>query len=223
LFGVVVVVAMVWWIASSGDDADDHIPQVTGAVESEAEPIQDSVVEASRPDFDFVLQGDPIVVTTDIAVQSIENLDAAEPVFNEPEAGDIETSAAVLDSTLDRQVTETQGQLDETSGPIENDIRVERSQDGDVTYITVNANGFDEVEATFLDDCWLEVEDGNGDSIYGDLNKSGEVLRIYGVAPFQLLIGRASALNLTFNGDVVDLARFASTDETAKVTLTRQR
>jgi len=197
------MVGLVWWIVSSGEEAEVEIPQVTS--QTDPEPLPKTIDEVNQNDFGFVLQKD------------------AEE-FNEEGSGvDSASASGPVEFELPETNVEYQNQMNTGSGPIPDNITIERHRDGGIHYITVDANGFDEVEATFLEDCWLEVEDGNGDSIYGDLNKSGDVLRIYGVEPFKLLIGRATAVTLTFNGDDIDLAGYTAADETAKITLTRQR
>lgn len=202
LFGVVIMVGMVWWIVSSGEETEVEIPQVTS--QADPEPVPKTIDEVNRNDIGFVLQ---------------QNETAEIIEFNDEGSGGDAVSASE-NSAVEFELPETSVESYEPLDP--SNISIERHRDGGIHYIIVDANGFDEVEATFLEDCWLEVEDGNGDPIYGDLNKSGDVLRIYGVAPFKLLIGRATAVTLTFNGDDIDLAGYTAADETAKITLTRQ-
>jgi cytoskeleton protein RodZ len=73
----------------------------------------------------------------------------------------------------------------------------------------------------FSGNCWLEVEDAEGVAIYKDLNRNGDALRITGAAPFSILLGKAPAARLQFNGNTVDIERYTTADDTAKVRLTR--
>ena len=74
-------------------------------------------------------------------------------------------------------------------------------------------------EMCIRDRCWVEVEDGEGYSIYGDLNGEKEILNIYGIAPFKVLLGRAAAVNMSFNGEDIDLLEYADSDQIAEVKL----
>ncbi len=97
------------------------------------------------------------------------------------------------------------------------DVTIERIADDAYQYITVDANGFGQLEFVLTGECWIEVEDGDGDSIYGDLNREHDILTVYGVAPFKILLGRASAVALRFNGKEIDVAKYTTSDQTAKL------
>jgi len=94
-----------------------------------------------------------------------------------------------------------------------------RVTEGGQEIVTISAGGDDELYFEFSDDCWLEVEDADGVAIYGDLNRRGDALRITGAAPFAILLGKAPVVNLKFNGSAVDVARYTSNDDTAKLRL----
>ena len=100
-------------------------------------------------------------------------------------------------------------------------ITVENLDQGRGSLITVTAEGNDKLEFVFSDECWVEVTDATGESIYGDLNRTGSSLVIYGTAPFDVLFGKATAVQLAFNGEPVSLSEHTSADLTAKVKLGR--
>jgi cytoskeleton protein RodZ len=100
-------------------------------------------------------------------------------------------------------------------------ITVENLGQGRGSLITVTAEGNDKLEFSFSDECWVEVTDATGESIYGDLNRTGSSLVIYGTAPFDVLFGKATAVQLAFNGEPVSLSEHTSADLTAKVKLGR--
>ncbi|MCZ6890632.1 MAG: DUF4115 domain-containing protein, partial [Gammaproteobacteria bacterium] len=58
---------------------------------------------------------------------------------------------------------------------------------------------------SFSDDCWVEVKDSSGRSIYSDLNRSGQVLELAGEAPFRILLGYAPGVRLEYDGEPVAL------------------
>ena len=69
--------------------------------------------------------------------------------------------------------------------------------------IRVSAGGDDHLQFVFTDECWLEVTDAAGELVYGDLNHDQDILDLYGVAPFKILVGKVSAVTVTFNDRAV--------------------
>ena len=131
--------------------------------------------------------------------------------------------------------------LDQDDGlatPTENTIEVEdqvaeqlvasavQIQRGQVTIngleiTTISAGGEDELFFQFSDNCWVEIVDAKGVEIYADLNREGDALRVSGVAPYSILLGKGPSVSLQFNGETVDVGRYTSSDDTAKLRLGR--
>ena len=84
-------------------------------------------------------------------------------------------------------------------------------------FINVTAGGDAELHFTFADECWVEVEDADGDAIFGDLGRQGDDLRVLGKAPFDVLFGNAPAVTMAFNGESVNLSQSTKSDNTAKL------
>lgn len=59
------------------------------------------------------------------------------------------------------------------------------------------------LELELSDDSWIEIESADGQRLEFDLLRSGESRQYTGLAPFKLLLGRASAVSLTFDGQPV--------------------
>ena len=59
---------------------------------------------------------------------------------------------------------------------------------------------------SFGEDCWVEVQDGNGELIYGDLSRAGYTLEVSGIPPLRVLLGYAHGVSLMHNGSRVALA-----------------
>ena len=86
---------------------------------------------------------------------------------------------------------------------------------------TISAGGEDELFFQFSDNCWVEIVDAKGVEIYADLNREGDALRVSGVAPYSILLGKGPSVSLQFNGETVDVGRYTSSDDTAKLRLGR--
>lgn len=54
-------------------------------------------------------------------------------------------------------------------------------------------------------DSWVEIVDGTGERIEMDLLRAGTRRSYDGTPPYRLLLGRASSIELSFNGEPVDL------------------
>ena len=97
-------------------------------------------------------------------------------------------------------------------------ILLTRTADG--RGIRVDAGGDDHLHFTFIEDCWVEVRDGDDVSVFQDIAQDGEVLDLFGRAPFRILLGYAPAVELTYNGSRVALRPFTRND-VASLTLGR--
>ena len=70
----------------------------------------------------------------------------------------------------------------------------------------ITSDGNDRLKFAFTDDCWVEIKDAQGTSIYSDLSKSGDALELVGRPPFHILLGNAPAVTLAFNDERVALS-----------------
>ncbi len=61
-------------------------------------------------------------------------------------------------------------------------------------------------------DSWVEISDAGGRELEMDLLRGGSQKNYQGKAPFRILIGRASAVKLSLNGEMVDMVPFTHDD-----------
>ena len=99
-------------------------------------------------------------------------------------------------------------------------VEIRRENRGDGRQIRVDAGGSDELKATLVGECWIEVADSQNELIYGDLNRAGDVLILNGRAPLTVLLGNAPMASLEFNGRAIDLDSATTRDAIARLTLT---
>lgn len=71
----------------------------------------------------------------------------------------------------------------------------------------------------FKNDCWLEVTDATGKTLFSGLQRKNGNLNLSGTAPYKLTIGAPSAVEIQFQGKPVDLSRFIRTSQIARFTL----
>lgn len=70
-------------------------------------------------------------------------------------------------------------------------------------------------------DSWVEITDANGQQLEMDLLRGGSEKGYHGKPPFRILLGRASAIRLSVDGEPVDLTGYSS-DDVAQLTWPQQ-
>ncbi len=71
----------------------------------------------------------------------------------------------------------------------------------------------------FNNRCWLEVSDATGKKLFSGMHSNGGKLMFSGRAPYQLSIGAPAAVQVKFQGEVVDLSSFIRNNRVAHLTL----
>ena len=67
-------------------------------------------------------------------------------------------------------------------------------------------SGFQTLQVSTSADTWVEIQDAQGLQIEMDLIRAGESRKYSGKSPFRVLLGRASAVEVRLDGQLVDLA-----------------
>ena len=74
------------------------------------------------------------------------------------------------------------------------------------------------ISLSFTGDCWVRVQDASGKVLALGIKSAGTNLQLSGQAPYNLTLGKASAVQLTYNGNAIDLSGY-SDERAAKLTL----
>jgi cytoskeleton protein RodZ len=70
----------------------------------------------------------------------------------------------------------------------------------------------DELSFSFRDESWLEVSDSRGDVLATELQPAGSKLKLVGLAPFDVKLGNAPAVDVSLNGKKVDVIPLMGTN-----------
>jgi len=222
LVGLVIIVALVWFLSGSPEDEPIVVGNPTDTTQSQAsaaiDPYSDQASDAAA-----------VVFSDGRTSEDSEALDGAavdDEIDSRLDLNDQQTSADIQGSVTTLPLTRTDEQSIRDNTPAVNEvtpsaatpitgkqISIERL-DG---VVRVTAGGEQELRFLFSDDCWVEIEDGQGDSIYGDLNRAGDELVVRGIAPFEVLFGKAPAVTLEYNGEPIDLGPHTTSVDTAKL------
>ncbi|SEC01269.1 RodZ domain-containing protein [Pseudomonas anguilliseptica] len=74
------------------------------------------------------------------------------------------------------------------------------------------------VSLNFTADCWTQLTDANGKVLFSALKRKGDSLQLVGKGPLELRLGYARGVQVSLNGNPVDVAPFIS-GETARLKL----
>lgn len=81
------------------------------------------------------------------------------------------------------------------------------------------AVGGDTLRVTFTDNSWLEVRDASGEVLFSGVKQMGETLQLTTLSSFDIAIGNAAAVKLSYNSAPVDLTPHTSNGNAAKLQL----
>ncbi len=79
-------------------------------------------------------------------------------------------------------------------------------------------SGDPEIRLSFTGESWVEVRDARGGIVFSDLSRPGMERVVHGQPPFQVTVGRASGVSMTYNSRSIDLAPYTQA-EVARLTL----
>lgn len=66
------------------------------------------------------------------------------------------------------------------------------------------------VAMTFSGDCWIQVQDANGKTLWTGVKTSGQTLQLEGQAPYKFVLGAPEVVSLSISGEPVDLSRYTA-------------
>ena len=213
LLAVILVASFVWWL-SSGDKGPPPVSE-----------IDSSPVLTQTPVAELPKRVDPEALSKAGDEKAASEAAAAAAREEEDVTGNgLPATSETNPPTMASDTDVTEPAENAVQGAIQKatDVIITSRQDGDKQSIIVRAGaGNDTMAFSFSDSCWVQITDGRNQEIYANLNHTGDDLTVYGKAPFVVLLGKAPAVNMTWQGKQVDLSRFTSRDQTAKIRTAR--
>ena len=226
---LLLLLMLVLWFFTLGDDdresrlAGDHLAEPPVLVDDqETVPPEESFPEG------FQLESSDSPSSPVSQVREDESLVADEPVQEISVRQEDEESGS--EGTEIRVEAESEAAINEADAEIKplqqseaerlaalKDLALARVMERDVEYIILRAGGEDELEFGFAEECWVEITDGDGALIYKSLNKQGDVLKVFGVPPFNILLGNGHAVTIKHQGQDVKFSSKVRNDLTARV------
>ncbi|PJE87709.1 cytoskeleton protein RodZ [Yersinia mollaretii] len=177
--------------------------------------------------------GQPVPLTDDNS-DPAASPDAQAPVVNSQTASTpaasgtapVTNSAAPADTANSRVETTTQGTapaesvvVSPSQAPLP-DVSTAQSPlptaDAGVNGAATSAGS---LVMNFTTDCWLQVVDASGKTLFSGIQKGGATLNLSGKSPYKLTIGAPGALTITYQGNPVDLTKFIKANRVARLTV----
>ena len=152
-----------------------------------------------------------------VTEESIREAATEQSISGQSISGQSTSEQSTSEQSTSEQSTSEQDSLGVVA--VADSVKFERTTDGARSFVTVDASGFDQLELSFRDECWVEIADNQFGLIYNDLNQVNDVLTIYGTAPFEVLLGKATGVEMIYNGRPFELEPFINRDRTAKLTV----
>ncbi|WP_298439786.1 RodZ domain-containing protein [uncultured Ferrimonas sp.] len=187
------LLALAWWFYNSQSEAPQALQLPTPA--SLAQPAAPAPVRAA---------------TTNNAISPLGSLASDGDATEQP------TDTVVEDRDANADDTTTAGNAAGSDDNVEPDS----------TKVTALSDAADEVAilpaltVTLSADCWMLVQDADGNKLIEGLKQAGFSQSVVGTAPYKLRLGAPEAVSLSFDGKAIDLSSF-SAGKVARLTVPR--
>ena len=181
------------------DRAQRHLGWVFGGIVAAVLVATAAVLWTVAPSLDWSLpwqssveaEIEPAAATPNTPATDVSPTSAREPAPN------VSANPVVLDE----EPAASAGELSASEQLSAPDAELSAASDGQLS-----APIQDSLTFRFDEDSWVEVRDRDKQLIHGALGEVGDTVAVQGEGPFDILIGYAPGVRLTFNGDVVALA-----------------
>ncbi|MBH0028227.1 DUF4115 domain-containing protein [Pseudoalteromonas sp. SWN29] len=140
-----------------------------------------------------------------VANSKMSERQAAQPSISEQQQqADIDDESLLESQNTPTEISTGPEAVTETAPVISNNA----SQEDASSTIVMNFNG----------ESWVEIYDGEGEKIAFGVKKAGYIMTVSGTPPFSVVLGKHDAVDITLNGEPVDVSAFPK-NRLAKFTL----
>ena len=164
--------------------------------------IENNKIFAEAENKTILIQKDSVSRDKDNAekIYQEENIDNIITPYNET----IKPLSEEIDNKLEVIINDSKENLNEKSITDINENPLELTQD-QILIIE------------YSDDSWTEIINSNGDIVFFDLVKGGKSIKIKILAPFEILLGDATAVNIKYNNKIVKVPYFNPDNNVGKI------
>ncbi|MGM0906601.1 MAG: RodZ domain-containing protein [Pseudomonadota bacterium] len=223
---IVVIALVIWWWQEPDLGFNEEINGTQESSEvapAEVEDEADSVggIEISNqptepqigPDEeDAVLESDVETEDTNVAVESVQ-----EPATEDGEPSSESTDNTVADAEPITEVTDSDQSSTESveeatpqAEPTETDAEPEPTEAAPVPTEQSEQSEANSASLVldFNEECWVKIDDATGETQAVGVKAAGYRMPVPGEAPFSVTLCKPEAVNVSFNGNAVDMSQF---------------
>ncbi|WED75000.1 cytoskeleton protein RodZ [Aeromonas allosaccharophila] len=189
-----------WWQSTSRRSAGDEALAATEMSATSSTPAAPAI---TPPD---AINTDPVEAT---AIAPAATDVTAPAVVSEASATLAPASAAVAPTDVSADVgTVTDAVVSGANGTESNEAVVDPAT-------------APQLKMSFTADCWLDVKDANGKTLFSGLKKANDELVLEGAEPLKFIIGAPMAVKLDYKGQSFDMSRY-NNGRTARFSLPQE-
>lgn len=205
-------------ISFLSDEPETEATQIIDPVKTpEIQAEKDSSADADTEDAEKPVLQDSSLNHDDTFPESI---DQAELKAFEETKTSLDESAVPDTATLSSS-TPYSGTTQSNAADADSYEQPQVEETTEITEISDAANSAN-LKALFTGDCWFKLTDGNSKTVIADLKRANDQINYQGVPPFHIVIGDASKVSMTFDGEKVDLAAYSSRNGRAELNLRKK-
>lgn len=127
-----------------------------------------------------------------------------------------EQTSELTNPQEDQKVSLSDSELSSENLNLQEDASNETLAEDSAQPEIVASNG--ELVLVFTDDCWVRITDANGKVLALGIKKGGTSMTLSGPTPYELTLGKPSAVQLSYQNEPVDLSSYPDT-RAARLTL----
>lgn len=189
-----------WWQSTSRRSAGDEALAATEMSATSSTPAEPAITPPDAINTDPVEGATVAPAATDVT---------APAVVSEASATLAPASAAVAPTDVSAAVgTVTDTAVSGANGTESNEAVVDPAT-------------APQLKMSFTADCWLDVKDANGKTLFSGLKKANDELVLEGAEPLKFIIGAPMAVKLDYKGQSFDMSRY-NNGRTARFSLPQE-
>ena len=217
LLGLLAVSFFWWQEQSTRKDSDAAVSRALEHVEVESADGTTEIHPLDEPEDQAVADGQAQIVepaseiAPELAAQTATTAPAADTATSASQPASVaEPAAAVVAPVAEVPAAPVSAALPSVTPVVEAPVSAPAPVQAAAGQALVNIQ--------FTANCWTQLTDANGKVLFSALKRAGESLELAGKPPLELRLGFARGAQVSYNGQVVDVAPYTS-GETARMKL----
>lgn len=156
------------------------------------------------------------VVLANDATAPVQDVSAAAATIVAPTAAVSDAAATLAPASAAVALTHVSGAVSTVADVAASGATATESEETVVDPATAS-----QLKMSFTADCWLDVKDANGKTLFSGLKKANDELVLEGAEPLKFIIGAPMAVKLDYKGKSLDMSRY-NNGRTARFSLPQE-